>query len=245
MSNNLFGSMKSEGLEQSQDRLGGFQVFESKIYPATVKALYAGEAKSGAMNLTVVLDLGGSEYRETVYITNKQKENFFTKDGKKQPLPGFTLINDLCVIATEKELSQLGTEEKVIKLYDFEAKKEVPTAVQMVVDAIGKQVAVGILKVRENKQKKNDSTGKYESVPEERESNRIDKIFHPEFKITVAEARQGKKEGGFWDAWTKRNAGQVRDEREIKDGQSGSSGGPPAPSANGGTAAPKKSLFGK
>lgn len=244
MSNNLFGGMKSDGLEQSQDRLGGFQVFDSKIYHSTIKALYAGEAKSGAMNLSVVLDLGGGqEYRETVYITNKKKQNYFEKDGKKQPLPGFTLINDLCLIATEKELSQLATEEKIIKLWDNDQKKEVPTAVQMVTEAIGKPVAVGILKALENKQVKS-STGEYVPTAETRETNRIDKVFHPEAKVTVAEARSGKKEAGFWDAWTKRNEGKVRDDRAIKDGKGGAPGAPPT--AGGSTDAPvKKSLFGK
>jgi hypothetical protein len=244
----LFKNLETKGLEQSEDRIGGFQAIDTRIYPVTVKALYAGESKSGAMNLTLVALLDdGKEYKETVYITNKKKENFFVKDGKKQPLPGFTLMNDLCLIACDKELNELDTEEKVVKLYDYEQKKELPTAVQMVTEALGKKVALGILRVLENKQKKNDSTGEYEPVEETREVNRIDKIFHPEAKVTVAEARTGKTEGEFWFKWNERNEGQVRDERDIKDGQGGGAGSSPKtpPKAGSGAAAPKKSLFSK
>ena len=243
----LFSNMKSEGLEQSQDRLGGFQAFESDIYTGTVKALYAGESKGGAVSVTLILDVGeGKEYRETFYVTNKNKENFFVNKGtkKKSPLPGFTVVNDICLITTGKELHELETEEKVIKVWDSDAKAEVPKSVPMVTEALGQKVSVGVLKQLENKTEKQGD--EYVAIPETRDVNIVDKVFHPEFKVTVAEARQGKKNGEFWDAWLKRNQGQTRDRRELKDGEASAAkpGTPPktgAPAA----AAPRKSLFGK
>lgn len=247
---NLFGGFKTDELEKQGDRLGGFQVLESNIYsPATIKALYAGQSEGGAASLTLVADIGGgTEYKETFWVSKKptaeQKaknelgDNFFVKDGKKQPLPGFTTANDLCVVACEKELKDLDFEEKVIKLYDYEQKKEVPTKVMMATEAIGKQVALGILKVLEVKQKKNDQTGEYEDTDETREVNQIDKVFHPEFKVTVAEAREGKQEGEFWDKWLGRNEGKVRDKTGGKGKGSGSKGG------NGEPPKKKASLFG-
>jgi hypothetical protein len=244
---NPFGSMKSEGLEESQDRLGGFAPIDTKIYTGTVKALFAGQSASGAHNLSLVLDLGGGkEYKETIYISNKKGENFFKdKDsGKKMPLPGFTLVNDICLITMEKELSEVDVEEKVVKIYDFEQKKELPTSVKMITEAIGKQISVGILRVLENKNEKN-ADGVYVATAETKEINRIDKVFHPTAKVTVAEARSGKATGEFWDAWSKKNDGVTRDEREIKDGSGGSKTPPKAGATSGGTAAPKKSLFSK
>mgnify|MGYP003346034237 CR=1 FL=1 len=257
---NLFKNMTTTGLEESQDRLGGgYQTLETDIYVGTFKALYAGESKGGAISLNLVADLGnGREYKETLWITNKQKQNFFVnKDsGKKSPLPGFTVANDLCLIATDKELSDLETEEKVVKIYDYEAKKELPQAVQMVTEALGKKVALGIVKTIENKTEKVGD--EYVPTAETREVNSIDKVFHPEAKVTVAEARQGKTEGEFWDAWSKRNKGQTRDKRSIKDEAGGAAGGtgsaPPkaggkptsgSPAGAGKPAAPKKSLFSK
>lgn len=244
MSNPLFGNMKSEGLEQSQDRLGGYQPVESAIYEATLKMMYAGKSSGGAMSVTVIADLpGGQEYRETVYVSSKKGENFFTsKDGKKMPLPGFTVINDICLIATGKELAEQATEEKVVKIYNYEEKKEVPTNVPVLTECVGQKVALGILKQLENKNEKQGD--EYVPTAETKETNLIDKVFHPEYKITVAEAREKQTEPKFWTAWEKRNKGQTRDRREIKDGGA-ASGSPPKAGAPGAAAKPKTSLFGK
>ena len=244
----LFQQLGDEGLEQVQDRLGGFQPFNTDVYPAKIKAAYAGKSAEGAMSVTVMADIGGKEYRETLYITNKKGENFYLnkQDAKKKvPLPGFTTVNDICLIACEKPLSQMQTEEKIIKLYDYDAKQEVPKPVQMITELIGKDVALGIFRQLENKSTK-DSSGKYVATPETREINVIEKVFHPELKLTVAEAQNGKTKGEFWDAWVERNKDTIRDKREIKDGAGGTAGAPrPAPTAQAQQAAPKTSLFKK
>lgn len=238
----LFKNLGTNDLEESEDRLGGYQPLESGIYTGKVKALYAGESQHGAMNLSLIVSLdNGQEYRETIYITNRKKENFFiNKDsGKKSPLPGFTTVNDICLITTGQELSELETEEKVVKVWDSDSKSEVNKSVPMVMEAIGKPVALGIIKQLENKNVKQGD--EYVPTAETRTFNAIDKVFHPELKVTVAEARQ-EKEATFWDAWLKRNEGQTRDRRTIKDGSAG--GGTP-PKAGATAQAPRKSLFGK
>lgn len=239
----LFNNLKSDGLEESQDRLGGFTPLESGIYTGTIKAAYAGHSQSGAMSVTVLADFGGKEYRETFYITNKKGENYFlNKDDKtkKVPLPGFTVVDDICLIATGKPLAEQETEEKVINLYDYELKKEVPKSVPMMTELLGQKISLGILKQTENKSVKQGD----EHVPtaETREVNLVDKVFHPELKLTVAEARNGQEEPKFYAAWEKRNKGQTRDKRTIKDGAGGNSGSPPKPAA--GAAPARKSLFG-
>lgn len=245
---NLFSNMKSEGLEESTDRLGGFTVYDSGIYKATIKNLYAGKSAGGAQNITLIADLeGGKEYRETVYITNKKGENFFTKDNKKQPLPGFTLANDICLMATGKELSEQTTEEKVVKIWNSEEKKELPTNVPVLVECLGKPISLGILRQRVNKEEK-DSNGEYQPTAEEKEINLIDKVFHPDLKLTVAEARQGKtklEDAAFYDSWEKRNKGVTQDRRKVKDGGGAAPGTPPKAGAAAGNQAPKKSLFSK
>ena len=117
----LFGNLKSDGLEQTQDRLGGgYQPKETDIYTGKIKALYAGKSAGGAQSVSLILSLAdGSEYRETFWITNKKGENFFlNKDDKtkKVPLPGFTIVDDLCLVTTGKPLAEQDTEEKTIKL---------------------------------------------------------------------------------------------------------------------------------
>lgn len=239
----MFKNFGSDDLEQAEDRLGGFSVLESDIYTGTVKALYAGKSKSGAINLTLIADLDGREYRETIYISNRNGEHWFTRDGKKQPLPGFTLINDLCLITTENELSELETEEKVVMAYDFDLKKEVPTNVQMVTAVLGQPVSLGIHKVLENKREL--VNGEYVDTPDVREFNSIDKVFHPEAKITVAEARRGDTKGEFWNKWLDRNKGEIRDRRTIKDGQPAPGAGGPPQAGAAPKAAARPSLFSK
>ena len=248
----LFGNLKSDGLEQTQDRLGGgYQPKETDIYTGKIKALYAGKSAGGAQSVSLILSLAdGSEYRETFWITNKKGENFFlNKDDKtkKVPLPGFTIVDDLCLVTTGKPLAEQDTEEKTIKLYDSEAKKELPKAVPMLVEALGLEVSLGIVKVLENKNEKQGE--EYVPTAETRELNSTDKVFHTETRMTVVEAREGAEVAKFWDSWLERNKGNTRDKRTIKDGQAGTAGAPKAagasaaaPAAGG---APRKSLFGK
>jgi hypothetical protein len=246
----LFGKLTSEGLEKSQDRLGGFSPLDSGVYIAKIKALYAGQSAGGAMSITLLAELqNGKEYRETVYVTNKEGKNFFlNKDDrtKKVPLPGFTVADDLCLIATGKPLAEQDTEEKVINVYDYETKKELPKSVPMIVEAIGQEVSLGIIKQVVNKNVKQGT--EYVATAETREENFIDKVFHPTLRLSVAEARNGQDEPKFQEAWVARNKDQVRDKRTIKDGEAGaaSNGRPPkagaAPVAGVQTA--RKSLFG-
>lgn len=245
----MFQNLKSDGLEKTQDRLGGYQPLETDIHIVTIKALYASKSDGGALGLNLIAETeSGQEYRETLWVTNKKGENFFLNkqdNTKKVPLPGFVVADDICLIATGAPLSEQQTEEKVIKLYDSEQKKEVPKSVDMVIDAIGKQVALGILQQLVNKNEKQGN--EYVPTAETRTENTIDKVFHPELKLTVAEARDGQQEAKFWDAWQTRNKGQVRDKRTIKDGEAGAARGSApkaAPSAAAGSAAPRKSLFG-
>jgi hypothetical protein len=247
---NVFQKLKSDGLEESTDRLGGGGVRESDIYTGKIKYAYAGTSSGGAMSLNLCVDFGGQEYRETVWVTNKKGENFFLNkqdNSKKVPLPGFTVAEDICLIVTGKGLAEQEMEEKVLKLWDFDASAEVPKSVPVLVELTGQEISLGLIKQIENKQKKNDNTGEYEPTEEERESNFTDKVFHTETKMTVAEARNGQETGEFWDKWITKNKGRLNDKRKFKDGGAGKSGKPAgAPKAAGApaaSAAPKKSLF--
>lgn len=247
----LFNNLKSEGLEQSQDRLGGFQVVESGVYEgATIKLAYAGKAtSSNAQNVTISFELpGGKEYSETFWITNKNGENFFRNkqdNTKKIPLPGFTLVDDICLMTTEKPLSDQDTEEKMVQMWDAEEKKQMPKAAHVLVDLLGKQVSLGIVKQVVNKNEKQGD--EYVPTAETREENVTDKVFHFPSGFTVVEARNQAAEPAFIKAWADKNNGVTRDRRTIKDGQqgaSGKSGKPGGPPQAGSSAKPTTSLFG-
>lgn len=241
--NHLFKNLTSNGLEESEDRLGGFQILDSGIYQATIKALYGGQSASGALSVTLIADINGQEFRETFWVSNRRGENFFiNKNGKKSPLPGFTLVDELCLIATEKPLAEQEIEDKVINIYNYDEGRMVPTSVPMFVECLGKEVALGIIKQLVNKREKQGDT--FVDTPEFREENVVDKVFHPVLKVTVSEARQGR-EPHFWEAWEKRNKGRVLDRRTIRNSpQVGTKFSPPTV-ASAQENKPRPSLFKK
>lgn len=241
--NNPFGGMSTEGLEASRDVLGGgFGAVDSDVYAGTIKLAYAGKSQGGAHSLTVHVDLGGREYRETLYVTNKQGENFYkNKDGKKSPLPGFTTANDLALLSTGVALNEQEVEERVVKLYDFDAKAEVPTKVQAVVSMHGKPITLGILKQIVDKNVK-DGNGNYVPSGETREENTIDKVFHTDTGKTVSEFTAKVEQPEFMGKWADKNKGTVRDRTTAKVGKVGAPGQQAANSAS--HKAPAKSLFG-
>lgn len=251
----LFGNLSNDGLEESQDRLGGYQPRNSNIYQFVIKAMYAGQSEGGARSVTLIAEEGGKEYRETFWVTNKNGENWFaSKDkqgkptGKKSPLPGFTIVDDICLIATGKGLAEQDAEDKVVKVW--EDGKEVNKAMPHLVECTGQSVALGVLRRLVNKNVKNDA-GVYVPGPEEREENTTEKVFHPELKLTCAEARNGAEVPVFWDAWLELNRDKVKDGRKYDAKNAGAAGVPQsaksaggAPAA-GGEAKPRTSLFNK
>lgn len=246
----IFGNLTNEGLEETTDRLGGFQIRATDIYPATIKAAYAGQSAGGARNVTIVVELPDGEYSETIYVTNKKGENWFLNQNdksKKVPLPGFTIIDDICLVTTGKPLSEQDSEEKVVKIYDFDERKELPKAVPMLVDLIGQTLFLGIVQQTVDKNQKNDSTGEYEPTGETRDENVIEKVFHDPTKMTVVEARQGATEPVFFEKWLSKNKGNVRNKAKGADGKGTKSGRPGGGAPQSGAGGQKKtsSLFGK
>lgn len=243
----MFGNFTSDQLdEQAEDRLGGGRsVLESGAYVATIKALYAGASEGGAQNMTLIADIDGKEYRETIYFTNRSGQNYYmTQNNKKAPLPGFITVDHICLVATGQPLSEQDTEDKVVKVWDREARAEVARTVPMLVNCLGKQIELGILKTLENKTEKQGN--EYVAIADTIEVNSIDKVFDPDSKLTVVEA-MNEQEAKFYEAWCEKNKGNTRDKRTVKDGQGGTAGRPTAnrPTASapaGGTE--RKSLFG-
>lgn len=247
---NLFGDMTTEGLEQAEDRLGGFTLFETDAYDCVVKAFYAGKANDAAsksQSITLITEINGKEYRETFWITTKEGKNYFLNkqdNTKKVALPGYQTVDDICFATTGKPLSDLAFEDKVINVYNAEHKKEMPTNVKMGMAVLGQPVTLGIQKVLVNKQVQDPNTKQWSDTAESREENQIAKVFHTATKMTIVEAKAGKT-AEFYEAWVKKNKGQTNDRRKIKDGattgQNGRSGPP-----QGGNAGAKttSSLFG-
>lgn len=238
----LFGNLATEGVEKPEDRLGGgYEPLPSGVYDATIKLVYAGKAQnSDAQNVTIHADIDGREYRETIYVTNRNGENFYKdkESGKAIQLPGFVTVNDIALFTTDTPITELDVETKKIKVYNFEEQKELPTDVPVFTDMIGKTVKLAILRVIDDKRKRGDD-GQYHATGETRTSNQIDKVFHPETGRTVNEYLNEIDPAEFLPAWEGRNAGKDRD-RSTKGKTSNGTSGTGSPAAQ----SQKKSLFG-
>lgn len=213
-----FDNLTNEGLERQGDTLGsGRQVFPSDIYDMKIKYAYAGKSNGGAMFVTVVgnlLTANNAEYQETFYITNKQGSNSFEKNGKRFPLPGFTVIDDMCCFGDKKHLSQQSTEDKIIERYDNEAKGMVQVSVPVITGLSGKTVTVAIRQIKEYKRKKFD-TG-YKTIADTIEINQIDKVFDNTTHKTANEMIDKKDKAEFYDTWLKANKGIIKDKTKGK-----------------------------
>lgn len=213
----LFAELDTKNVERSEDSLGGgFNLLESDIYKAKIKAAYGGASKGGALSVTLVCDINGQEYSETIYITKKNKLPYSDTNGKRRFIPGYNIMNSICKITVGKELTSLDAEEKNLLVYDPSENKRKPKEVPVLTDLTGKTICLGILKELRNKAVPDDQ-GHYVDTPETREDNRINAVFDEDTHRTINEI-EDNKEAVFWDKWLEKNKGTTVDRRTVKDG---------------------------
>lgn len=252
MSFNPFASMNTsnEAKGEDTDSLGGnFGPIDTGVYDMTIKMVYAIVAKSGANGVVVVFETPDKKtVTQTEYIssgTEKGCNNFYIdkESGEKKLLPGYLKMDALALLATKKELQGPDGqtwEEKMVPIYNSDAKAEVPTKVPVATSMLGCKVKVGILKINENKTKKNETTQKYDPINEAREINEVSKVFHAETGKTIQEYREQKPEPTFLGQWTEKFGTKTIDKFKAVVGGA-TAGAPGAAAAGGGK--PTASLF--
>lgn len=254
----MFENLKTDdAVIADKDVIGGnsFGPLETDVYDFTIEVAYVDQSAGGAMNLNLWLkDRQGNSLRQTVYMTSgtaKGGKNTYEvkgKDGKptgeRRYLPGFTVANDLCLLAIGKEIADLTAEEKVLNIFNFDLKKEVPTKKQVLTALTGAEISLGVVKQLENKNAKNDQ-GAYVPTGEYREVNEIDKVFRTKDDMTVSEITAESTEAVFRAKWLEKNKGVTRNKTGNKDAVATPKGGAAAttgatPTAD---ATPAASLF--
>lgn len=235
------------GVEGEKDVLGGGGALDSAIYLSTVKVGYLSKSGSGALALNVILDINGKEVRQQLWMTSgdaKGNKNTYidTRTNKEHYLPGFITANSLALLTVGKEIGECELEKKVIKLYDFDAKGEVPTEVEVFVELTGQQILTGLQRITVDKNVDSgevDSNGKKIYVPsgETRDINEINKFFRADDGLTVPEIEAQVTEAKFKNDWENKFAGKTINRAKGLDGVKAG-----APSA---AKQPTKSLFSK
>ena len=229
----MFANLTSDAsIANEKDSVGGgSKILESGIYNCTVAMAHGTQSAGGAMGLVLTLKTeAGQEVKQTLWMTSgtaKGCKNFYEgKDGQKQYLPGFIAANSLCLLTVGKEISEVDTETKVINLYSPEAKAEVPTKVEVLMDLLGKEITVGIIKQVVDKTKRNDATGMYEPTGETREENEIDKLFRTRDGMTTAEIRAQADKAVFIDTWATKWTGVTKEKAKGAGAVAGTAGVP-------------------
>lgn len=237
----IFGNLKTdEKIEDNKDTLGGGGVVDSGVYDCVIELAYIDYARSKAMSLNLhVKTAEGRFIRQTLWMTSGEakgcKPYYTDKQGKNHYLPGYVIANDICLLTLDTGISETDPEEKTIKLYDFDAQKELPQKKMVVTELHGQKIKLAIEKQIVDKNVKQDD-GSYKPSGETREQNEVVKAFHHEYEVTVTEAKAGLTEADFMHKWNDKNAGQVRNKSKAE--SDGAKSGAPA-----GADKPKKSLF--
>ncbi|ANJ20711.1 single strand DNA binding protein [Dinoroseobacter phage DS-1410Ws-06] len=266
---NIFANKKPVATEKVEDDyIGGGGTLETDIYPAEIKYAYIGKSqRSDARSLNLSLKIGNSEQNHTIWMTNGKGEVTYKdkKSGEEKNLPGFNQVNSLAMLLLSKEVGDLDVEEKVINLYDYESKKEIPQSVECFTELHGEKLQVALQKQIVDKTQKNENTGEYDPTGETRETNEIIKFFPEDLAVTISEvAHYVESLGGDFDdvlgdgdlgkaigqmseenaqyatKWLDKNRGQTWDRSTKTEGKS--FGGGKAKS-EGGSEKKKSSLF--
>lgn len=227
---NAFASFTTEGMERQADTLGGGKILlPTDVYKLHIKYAYLGESSGGALSITVVGKVNNTDYSETFWITNKEKKHYYmSKNGKKVPLPGFVIIEDMCLFATGKSLHEQSTVDKIIEKYDPETSSMQKASVPVVEGLLDKDVLVAISQVKEFKRKKFDDG--YHTISETTEFNEIEKVFHVDKHLTANEVLKKVEEPAFYTQWLEAKKGKVKDRTKGKS--------PERPDANTGSGMP-------
>ena len=95
-------------------------------------------------------------------------------------------------------------EKKMVKVYDYDQKAEVPQEKEVLMDLVRGKLELGIQELTVDKTIKSD-TGEYVPTGETRDINELSKVF-TEDGLTLVEKEAGATEAKFKAAWIKQYA---------------------------------------
>ena len=190
-------------VQEAQD-FDGKRTVDTGVYTGKIKLAYLDKSKGGANSVNLQLDVEGKTVNFTEYVTSGTEKgclNYYVKDGKKRLLPGMEKMNHLSLAVTGSDLSKQTVEPKVIKIWDFDLKKEAPVKRDVITSLNGKDIVLAIQEIQENK---------YSDPTKSVSKNEIVKVLVTDTKQTLAE-KAADKEAAWADNWESKNKGVIKD----------------------------------
>jgi len=211
----LTGLTSDADVKQDEDSLGGVFTFDSGTYDAVIDAAFVEKSKGGAIGLNLHLAMPENKtLRQTLWVSSgdaKGNKNYYvSKGGDKRFLPGYNVASAICKLTVDAELSSFETEERVLSLYDYDAKKELPKKVAMITELLGQEITLGLIKQTVDKNVKDATTGFYVPSGDTKEENEIDRVFRTSDGFTADEVRKDVKTSEFLDKWKVKWTGKSR-----------------------------------
>jgi len=211
----------------AKDSVGGFaRIDKSDIYNLTIEVAYLETTPTGTMNVHVHFKTDqGANLRERYCVagTSAKGNKNYTLDpatGKKRPFRGMAMVNDLSLLTVGVDISELDPEEKMVKLYDFTARAEVPTKVQMFTALVGKQVKAGIqLSIEDKTGPCPSGSGKWVNTGDSYNATNVTKFFRTRDDMSVVEISAEATEANFIDVWIGKHQGTTPNNAKGIDGK--------------------------
>jgi hypothetical protein len=197
---------------------GGNFLWESGVYDTNIKLAYLTQTSGGAYFLNVELEKAGEKFgrirdKWCVKSGNEKgnKTYYISKDGKKQPLPGYQTAKSLCLAVTGEDFDTNMTkvEKKVIKVWDFKEGKEMPSEYPVITNLINQKVKVAVRQVIEDKRTQN-SKGVWVASGDTKPVNQC-QFFGNIDTGKTAEELKNNKDAAVMDKWATKNTGIVVD----------------------------------
>jgi hypothetical protein len=161
---------------KTTDKVGKQSYFlPTDVYDAEILLAYLiSSSSSKSKGLFLVLKINNEEKSFQTYYTNKNDELFYIdkKDNTKKALPGLLLLSALTQITLNKTFDSLGPSDfskKTIKVWNNDAKTELPKEVDVITSLTGKKVKVALEQIEQNK---------YSDVTRTEMKNQIVKFFN-------------------------------------------------------------------
>ena len=207
----LQGLVVPENLEKEDT--SAFEPLPSGIYEAVIHQAYVKQSPKGAKAIDLTLRIPSRknfQIQEDIYFTNKKGEVFWTKNGLKNPLPGYSKVDELCQIVAGVRLPEMTEEKKLVQRWSKDAKALVPEQVDTLPDLLDQPVTIVVLEKKLNKtQDRGD--GVWVDTNDVLIKNEIQKFLRDSDGLCLTEINSGSTKRAYAERWLARNEGLIKD----------------------------------